>query len=118
MTRAAWMLRPAVWFTAASIVSVLLHEWAHALTAHVVGKAAEIHQYWVNWDWLTATTVSERAIVGAAGPVLSLALGLVCLALYRKFAQSSAGLPLLFLSTIGLAMFFGNLMSTALIGDF
>jgi hypothetical protein len=117
MTRAAWILRPTIWFTASSIVSVLLHEWAHALTAHAVGKAAEMHQYWVNWDWLTAT-VSQRAIVGAAGPTCSLALGLICFVLYRKFVQSSAGLPLLFLSTTGIAIFFGNLMSTAFVGDF
>jgi hypothetical protein len=117
VTRSDWILRPTVWFTAASIVSVLLHEWAHALVAHAVGKSTEIHQYWVNWDWLTAT-VSQRAIVGAAGPVFSLALGLLCFVLYRKLAQSSAGLPLLFLSTIGIAVFFGNLMSTAFVGDF
>jgi hypothetical protein len=117
VTRPAWILRPTLWFTAASIVSVLLHELAHAVTAHAVGKAAEMHQYWVNWDWLTAT-VSQRAIVGVAGPVFSLALGLLCFVFYRKFAQSSAGLPLLFLSTIGVAIFFGNLMSMAFVGDF
>jgi hypothetical protein len=117
MTRAAWIVRPTIWFTAASIVSVLSHEWAHALMAHAVGKAAEMHQYWVDWDWLTAT-VSQRAIVGVAGPMFSLALGLLFVVLYRKFAQSFAGLPLLFLSTIGVAIFFGNLMSTAFIGDF
>jgi hypothetical protein len=116
MRRAAWVLRPTIWFTTASIVSVLLHEWAHALTAHAVGKAAEMHQYWVAWDWLTAT-VSQRTIVGAAGPVFSLALGLICFVLYRKSAQSSTGLPLLFLSTIGMAIFTGNLMSTAFVGD-
>ena len=117
MTRPDWILRPTVWFTAASIVNVLLHEWAHALMAHAIGKAAEMHQYWVDWDWLTAT-VAQRAIVGVSGPVFSLAVGLLCFVLYRKFAQSFAGLPLLFLSTIGIAIFFGNLMSTAFVGDF
>jgi len=117
VTRPDWILRPTVWFTAASIVNVLLHEWAHALMAHAIGKAAEMHQYWVDWDWLTAT-VAQRAIVGVSGPVFSLAVGLLCFVFYRKFAQSFAGLPLLFLSTIGIAIFFGNLMSTAFVGDF
>jgi len=116
-TRVDWILRPLVWFTTASIVNVVLHEWSHALTAHAFGKSATMFQYWVNWDWPSATA-AQRAAVGAAGPAFSLALGLLCLAAYTRLDFSAAGLPLLFLSTIGLAIFFGNLMSTAFVGDF
>jgi hypothetical protein len=117
VTRADWIFRPILWFVTASIIHVVLHEGSHALAAYALGFPATLFQYWVNWQDAGAS-VAQRAAVGAGGPTFSLIAGLACLPGYRRWSRSAAGLPLLYLSTIGIAMFFGNLMSTAFVGDF
>jgi hypothetical protein len=116
MTRADWMLRPILWFTTASTINVLLHEGAHAVTARAFGIQPTLFQYWVNWD--SPATAAQRAVIGAAGPFFSLMFGLLCWLAYRRRSQSAAGLPLLDLSAGGISIFFGNLLSTAFVGDF
>jgi hypothetical protein len=117
VTRADWIFRPILWFTTASTISVILHEGAHALTTYALGFPATLFQYWVNWESANASA-GQRAAIGAGGPLFSLVVGLVCLLAYKRFSKSAAGLPLLYLSTGGIAIFFGNLMSTAFVGDF
>ncbi len=117
MTRADWIFRPLLWFVTASTINVLLHEGAHAVTGFSFGMTATLHQYWVDWSGAVPTRAQE-AIVGAAGPVCSLVFGLCCGLAYRRQSRTAAGLPLLYLAAFGLAMFFGNLMSAAFVGDF
>ena len=71
MTRADWIFRPVLWFTTASIINVVLHEWAHALTARALGISPTIFQYWVNWDPQSAS-LAQVAAIRAAGPAFSL----------------------------------------------
>jgi hypothetical protein len=117
VTRADWIFRPVLWFTTASTIHVILHESAHALMAFALGVPSTLHQYWVDWP-PGAATLRQEAIIRAWGPIFSLIAGLVFWLVYRKRSQTAAGLPLLYLSALGVAMFFGNLMSAAFVGDF
>jgi len=101
----------------ASTINVVLHEGAHFLVAFALGLQPTLYQYWVHWDQENAT-LAQYAAVRAAGPTFSLIVGLCCWLVYRAKKQSAAGLPLLYLSAGGMAMFSGNLMSTAFAGDF
>ena len=117
MTRADWIFRPILWFTTASTIQVILHETAHALMAFALGVPNTLYQYWVDWPPGVAT-LGQEAIIRAWGPIFSLIAGLAFWLAYRTRSQTAAGLPLLYLSAIGVAMFFGNLMSAAFVGDF
>jgi hypothetical protein len=116
VTRADWIFRPILWFTTSRMISIILHESAHAVLAASFGLHPTLHQYWVDWPPGGATLAQEAAI-HAGGPVFSLIVGLCCWLAYRGRKQSPAGLPLLFLSAFGVALFSGNLMSTAFVGD-
>ena len=117
MTRADWIFRPVLWFTTASTISIVLHEGAHAVLAAAFGLRPTLYQYWVDWPPGSATLAQEAAI-RAGGPTFSLIAGLCFWLAYRKMSRSAAGVPLLYLSAGGIAIFFGNLMSTAFVGDF
>src|ERR1051326_2493428 len=117
MSRADWIFRPILWFTTAWTIQVVLHETAHALMAFALGVPSTLYQYWVNWPE-GAATLRQEAIIRTWGPVFSLIAGLAFWLIYRTRSHSAAGLPLLYLSAMGIAMFFGNLMSAAFVGDF
>jgi hypothetical protein len=117
VTRADWIFRPILWFTTASTIHVILHEGAHALMAVALGVPTTLHQYWVDWP-PGAATLAQEAVIRAWGPTFSLIAGICFWLAYRKRWRSAAGLPLLYLAAIGGAMFFGNLMSAAFVGDF
>ena len=112
-----WMLRPVVWFATAYMIIIIFHEAAHAITAVMFGFPSTLFNFWVDYRDADATA-SERAIVGIAGPAISLIAGLVCWGMYQRFRNSAMGLPLLYLTAFGMANFFGNLMSVAFFGDF
>ena len=112
-----WLLRPVIWFPTAYTIMIIVHEGAHAVTAVALGFPSTLFNFWVNHQF-TGVTLGERAIVGAAGPTVSLILGTVCWAIYRRVKHSTAGLPVLFLAAHGVSNFFGNLMSAAFVGDF
>ena len=112
-----WVLRPILWFAAASMINAILHECAHAVTAYALGIRATLFSFSVDLD-LAHAGLNERAWVGIAGPVTSLLVGGLCWFTYRRARHSAIGLPLVYLSAFGLSMFFGNLMSAAFVGDF
>ena len=112
------MTRRILWFATAYTIVIIVHEGAHALAARAFGFEATLYQFWVNFD-ADAGTAWQRAVVGLAGPLSSLLLGLVAWACYRATpARSLAALPLLLLAASGVSNFFGNMMSAAFIGDF
>lgn len=114
-----WVLRAAVWFAAASMLTTILHELAHATTAFALGVRSTLFSYFVDLDLTDLQRTSNLpAIIGVAGPTLCLALGIVSWWVFRRQRGSAAELPLLYLSAFGVATFFGNLMSMSLVGDF
>jgi hypothetical protein len=110
-------IRPTVWFFAAYTINQVFHETTHAATAYFLGLPSTLFNYHVSPD-LTHATLNERALIGSAGPLFSLAVGVLCLFAYRRSKGTVAELPLLYCSAFGLCMFFGNIMSAGFVGDF
>lgn len=114
-----WMLRAIVWFAAASMLTTVLHELAHATTAFALGVRGTLFGYAVDLDFTGAQrSGSLPAIIGVAGPAFCLLFGIVSWWVFRRTRDGVAALPLLFLAAFGIATFFGNLMSIAFVGDF
>jgi hypothetical protein len=114
-----WIVRPVVWFATGSILITILHELAHVSTAFVLGIRSTLFNYSGVVHFTPAQAASNLpVIVRVAGPLFCLAVGLASWLAFRRARDSAAGLPLLYLSVFGIGTFFGNLMSTSLIGDF
>ena len=113
-----WSLvaRLALWFATAYTIVILVHEGAHAIVARMAGLHATMFHFWVDID--RNNSMWQRAAFGTAGPASSLILGLVAWLGYRRGRGSAIAVPLLFLAVCGVSNFFGNLMSTAFVGDF
>ncbi len=115
----AWVLRPIVWFVAASMVTTILHELTHACAAYALGVRSTLFNYSVALDLTQAQAAThQRALIGVAGPLFCLAFGMLGWLAFRRARDSAAELPLLHLSVFGTGTFFGNLMSTSFVGDF
>jgi hypothetical protein len=104
-------------FVATYTIVGVLHELAHALTAYALRLPSTMFHIAVNLDRAHGT-LNQRAVIGVAGPLFSLGIGLFCWGAYIKARNSRLGLPLLYLVMFGVGTFFGNLMSTAFVGDF
>ena len=111
------MARRILWFATAYSIVIIVHEGAHALAAYALGLETTLFNFWVNIDPNEAT-VGQKAAMGVAGPVSSLLVGLASWLAYRRHQASAAALPLLYLAAHGVSNFFGDLMSTAFVGDF
>ena len=111
-----WGLRPIVLFAAAYTIVGILHELTHALTAYALHVPSTLFHLGVNLDRAHGT-LNQRAVIGVAGPLFTLAVGLLCWGAYRKAQNSRLGLPLLYLVMFGMGTFFGNLMSASFVGD-
>jgi hypothetical protein len=94
-----------------------LHELTHALTAYAFRIPSTLFHFAVNLDRAHGT-LNQWAVVGVAGPLLALGIGLLSWAGYMRARNSCLGLPLLYFVMFGVGTFFGNLMSTAFVGDF
>jgi hypothetical protein len=104
-------------FTACS-VNTVLHECAHALAAYSLGLRATLFHWYVNIDYPRGDATA-RVLCATSGPLLSLAVGIVCWVLYKRFQTGPAALLLLYASILGMSMFLGNVFSTSLVdGDF
>lgn len=115
----AWVLRATVWFTTASILTTILHESAHAVTAFALGVRSTLFSYFVDLDFTEPQMNSGLpAIIGLAGPTFCLAFGIVSWSAFRGARGSAAELPWLYLSAFGVSTFFGNMMSMSFVGDF
>src|ERR1043165_418466 len=113
----AWALRPILLFSATYTIVGILHELTHALTAYALRIPSTLFPYAVNLDPAHGT-LNQRALIGVAGPLLCLAIGLVSCGAYLRARNSRWGLPLLYVTMFGVGTFLGNLMSAAFVGDF
>jgi hypothetical protein len=89
----------------------------HALTAYTFEIPSTLFPFALDLDRAHGT-LNQRAVVGVAGPLFTLCLGLFSWGAYLRFRNSRLGLPLLYFVMFGVGTFFGNLMSTAFVGDF
>ncbi len=114
-----WVLRPIIWFAAASMATTILHELAHVLTAFALGVRSTLYSYSGDLDLTPAQAATNLpALIRVAGPAFCLALGVLAWILYRRARGSAAALPLLYFAVFGIGTFCGNLMSAAFVGDF
>ena len=81
-----WVLRPVLWFAAASIATTILHELAHACVAFYSGRPIELFSYWADLDLTPAQAASELPLlIRIAGPLFSLlSLRVRCLRASRR----------------------------------
>lgn len=113
----SWGLRPVVLYATLYMVVGILHEFSHAITAYSLGIPSTLLHLHVNLN-RTIGTLNQRAIVGVAGPLVALCIGLLCWIAYIRVRDSRFGLALLYAAWFGVSTFFGNLISTAFVGDF
>jgi hypothetical protein len=114
--RFAWSLRPVILLPAAYIIITIAHESTHALTAYALGVGFRFFHFAVELS--PDSTVVQRAIIGVAGPLCALVIGVVCWFFYTRARGSRSELLLLYFTLFGVGTFFGNLTSTAFVGDF
>jgi hypothetical protein len=115
----AWFLRPTVWFAAASMVTTIVHELTHAVMAYLLGVRSTLFNYDVDLHLTEAQAATNRpAVIGIAGPLVCLGLGMLGWLAFRRARGSAVELPLLYLSVFGIGTFFGNLTSASFAGDF
>lgn len=112
-----WALRPIVLFAATYMIVGIIHELAHALVAYAFHIPSVLFHFAANID-RTQGTLQQHAIVSAAGPLVVLIIGLLSWWFYLSARNSRRGLPLLYFVMFGVGTFFGNLISTAFVGDF
>ena len=111
-------VRPSLLFASAFALNTTPHEAAHATVGYLLGFSSTLFKMWVNPD--AASASSEQLVaIAAAGPIFSLALGIICWLLYkRRFKQKPSGLLWLMLAIVGIYAFVGPMVAAAFGGDF
>jgi hypothetical protein len=109
--------KPTVLFFSANALSYPLHEMFHALAAYFLHVNATLYHFYVNIDH-THTTVYDNLLIAVAGPVLSLAFGLLFWAAYKTSKNPGYKLFMFYAAIAGISIFLGNTFSTAFTGDF
>ena len=89
---AAWILRPIVWFVAASMVTTILHELAHASVAFALGVRSTLFNYSASLDLTPAQADTNLPVlIRLAGPVFCLGLGLLSWGAFRRARPTGHG---------------------------
>lgn len=93
----------------ASLITTILHEGAHYVTALCLGVPAELHHNYVSTP--DATPAFEATIISAAGPLFSLLFGISVLFISIRITKISLfKLFMLWLGMQGILTFFGYLL--------
>ena len=109
--------KPTVLFFSANALSYPLHEMFHALTAYFLNVNSTLYHFYVDIDH-TRTSVYDNILIAVAGPILSLAFGLLFCVAYKKSKNTSYKLFMFYAAIAGISIFLGNVFSTAFAGDF
>jgi hypothetical protein len=105
----ARLLQSATAYASASLITVTLHEFGHGLVAVLLGEHPMV--YGLHEDDAANTNAAVGAIAGA-GPVVSLVLGILFTAVYDRLRGQCFGrYLLLWLGLLGVATFFGYLLT-------
>jgi hypothetical protein len=103
------LIQSAVAYATASLITVTLHEFGHGLAARLYGFHPTV--YGLHEEDVAASPI-HVAVIAAAGPVASLLLGLVFLAIHKR--MRGQGFPrylTLWLGLLGIALFMGYLLT-------
>lgn len=111
-------VRPTLLFVATFALNISPHEAAHALAGYLLGFNSTLFQMWVNPDAASATPI-QLAVIAAAGPIFSFAVGAGSWLLYKKiYRWKPSGLFFLMMAMVGIYSFLGPLAGSAFGGDF
>jgi hypothetical protein len=110
-------LRATLLFFSANVLNLTLHELSHAVTAYFLKVPATLFHFYVDINQNEATE-SQRIIIALVGPVFSLFVGVLFWILFKRSTSVNAKLFSLYAAILGINIFFGNLFSTAMVGDF
>ncbi|MBE9463942.1 hypothetical protein ACFP1I_07895 [Dyadobacter subterraneus] len=92
-----------------SLITTILHEGAHYVTALAMGVPAELHHNYVSTP--DETLLQTATIISAAGPLFSLLFGILALVISVRLVQISLfKLFMLWLGMQGVLTFFGYLL--------
>src|SRR4026209_951326 len=95
----SWVLRPMLWFTAASMVTTILHELAHACVAFILGFRSTLFNYSADLDLTPAQAATHLpGAIRSAGRVFCLAFGMLSFFAFKRARGSGVQLPLLYLA--------------------
>ena len=104
------LIQSAVAYSTASLITVTLHEFGHGLAARLYGLHPTI--FGLHEEDIAASP-ARIAVIAAAGPVVSLGLGLIFLAIHKRLrGQSFIRYLTLWLGLLGVAVFMGYLMTS------
>ena len=110
--------RPTLLFVVAFALNATPHEVVHAITSYLLGFNSTVFQMWVNPNSAEAMP-RQLSIIAVSGPLFSMAVGLVCWAVYKqRLSERPSGLAFLMMTTMGIYSFLGPLAGAALGGDF
>jgi hypothetical protein len=104
-TRRVLTANATISFVLASMINSLLHEGGHAVAGLALGLTPTISPFSV--EFVEDGTDSQQIITAAAGPVLSLVLGLALMVLARRWGQGLVRLFWMWLSFMGVMNFVG-----------
>ena len=104
-TRRVLTANATISFVLASMVNSLLHESAHAVAGLALGTTPTILPFGV--DFPPGRSTSQQVITAAAGPLFSLGMGLVLMAVARGWGRGIGRLFWMWLAFMGVMNFAG-----------
>ena len=111
-------VRPTLLFVVAFALNITPHEAVHALVSYLLGFSSTLFQMWVDPDAASASLL-QLAAIAAAGPIFSLAVGMISWLLYKNvYKWRPSGLFLLMMAIVGIYSFLGPVAGAAFGGDF
>jgi hypothetical protein len=110
-------IKPTILYLAAYILTIMVHEFSHAIMAKMVGIPAVVFPFYTNISRTTGS-VTDKAMIAVTGPFVSIIAGLICLFLSRRAKNTGLKLFLLYAYVLGISIFLGNMFSAAMAGDF
>ena len=106
------VIHSTVCYVLAFLLTTVLHEFGHAIVGALLGSSAVLHHNYVEHLDREILPVMHQAWIACAGPLVSLAQGLLLLLVVRR--RSGGGLFNLFLlwcMLLGFGNFLGYLMT-------
>ncbi len=106
------ILNAAILYVIAFLLTTIFHELGHALAGAHFGSQPVLHHNYVDYHAINQLPAIKKVYIALAGPLVSLLQGILAGWLFLKIKkQTLSKLFLLWFSILGLANFFGYLMT-------